>query len=156
MISLDPAKRLSCDEYLTKFRGTAFPNIFYDFLHPFISTQNETSSAANPPTPPPATPSSSIRPPPTVAGGAVMPELGRGGSTLRSGADEVIDALASEWHTITTHLDESAGPSKPEDRRPEAAETSKAGQVSQLKESPANPFVDALLGYVRSRCSPSS
>lgn len=126
MIALDPAARLSCDEYLTRFRGTAFPDIFYDFLHPFISTLNETSAAANPPSPPPATPASSVRPAPTLA---AMPDLARGGSTLRTGADEVIEALASDWHTITRHLDESAGLQKTEDRRPEAAETSKAGQV---------------------------
>lgn len=43
MISLDPANRSTCSEYLASYRSTAFPEIFYTFLHPFLSSLNDSA-----------------------------------------------------------------------------------------------------------------
>ncbi|KAI8799791.1 hypothetical protein BJ742DRAFT_686782 [Cladochytrium replicatum] len=45
MIQIDPAKRLTAPQYLQQWRGTAFPGIFYTFLHQYVS------STIDPPTP---------------------------------------------------------------------------------------------------------
>lgn len=35
MIALEPAKRFSASQYLDKYRGVVFPEIFYTFLWPY-------------------------------------------------------------------------------------------------------------------------
>ncbi|KAI8805979.1 hypothetical protein BJ742DRAFT_680534 [Cladochytrium replicatum] len=45
MIQLDPSKRLTAAQYLQQWRGKAFPEIFYTFLHQYVS------STIDPPTP---------------------------------------------------------------------------------------------------------
>lgn len=114
MISLDPAQRLTCDEYLNSYRSTAFPDIFYTFLHPFLSALNDYST---PIVPSPSTPIASTATP-TIPGHA--------GATLKTDADDRVERVWSEWEMIARYLDE--GVERKEDRRPEAAETSKAGR----------------------------
>ncbi len=41
MIQLQPQKRLSAAEYLKQWRGKAFPDSFYSFLHQYIASVNE-------------------------------------------------------------------------------------------------------------------
>ncbi|KAI7899371.1 uncharacterized protein BX663DRAFT_555007 [Cokeromyces recurvatus] len=41
MIQVDPLKRLSATEYLSKWHGTAFPHYFYSFLYPYMSSLNQ-------------------------------------------------------------------------------------------------------------------
>ena len=108
MISLDPKERLTCAEYLASYQGTAFPDIFYNFFHPFISSLNEPfSSAPLPPTMPTKTPlpghnnSSANRS--NVVVEAVQP-------TLRSDADERIERIWVEWEMISEYLDREAAP----------------------------------------------
>lgn len=62
MVSLDPAARLSFADYLTQYRSTAFPDIFYTFLHPFLSSLNEPSSPSPAPAPAPPPPAAPPRP----------------------------------------------------------------------------------------------
>lgn len=38
MIQIDPAKRLSAQDYLTQWHGKAFPHYFYSFLYQYMST----------------------------------------------------------------------------------------------------------------------
>lgn len=44
MTSLDPAERLSCDQYLADAYGTVFPTSFYDFLRDFFASVNDIGS----------------------------------------------------------------------------------------------------------------
>ncbi|KAG9284442.1 hypothetical protein G9A89_023699 [Geosiphon pyriformis] len=41
MISLDPSKRNTAEQYLNDWRGTAFPTYFYTFLHQYIGSVTE-------------------------------------------------------------------------------------------------------------------
>lgn len=127
MISLDPDSRLSCAEYLANARGTSFPEVFYTFLHPFLLSLNDHS--ASPAQPAPSTPSSAGAGPsgpttrPSIATAAPTPEPQ---ALLRTDADDKIERVWNEWEMIAGYLDEGQHPK--EDRRPEAAETSRAGR----------------------------
>jgi serine/threonine protein kinase len=96
MISLDPSHRLTCSEYLAQYRRTAFPDIFYTFLHPFLSSLNEASIASRP-TPPNYRPSFGI-------GSNTTPrqQYSHGGS---SDADDKIERIWTDWETISGFLD---------------------------------------------------
>jgi len=128
MISLDPEARLLCSEYLANARGNCFPEVFYTFLHPFLLSLNDQPAA--PVQVVPSTPSSVGAGPsgpamrPTIATTtAPTPEPQ---ALLRTDADDKIERVWTEWEMITGYLDEGHHPK--EDRRPEAAETSKAGR----------------------------
>ncbi|GAA5975929.1 hypothetical protein JCM10908_005330 [Rhodotorula pacifica] len=114
MLSLDPSARLSFADYLVQNRGTAFPEIFYTFLHPFISSLDKVSSFV------PPTPSTGARtatttislPAPSVDGGVGSQQpLQQGPILLRTDADEKIERIWSEWEMVTRYLDEAAVPS---------------------------------------------
>ncbi|ORY46243.1 ARM repeat-containing protein, partial [Neocallimastix californiae] len=47
MIQLDPEDRKSADYYLEHWKGKAFPNYFYDFLHQYISSFTDLSLYSN-------------------------------------------------------------------------------------------------------------
>nr|KAJ3420459.1 Serine/threonine-protein kinase [Polyrhizophydium stewartii] len=47
MIQLDPSMRLSAHEYLNKWRGTAFPEYFFSFLHPYVASLSDPYFASN-------------------------------------------------------------------------------------------------------------
>ncbi|BGP38644.1 Serine/threonine-protein kinase [Rhodotorula kratochvilovae] len=102
MISLDPSARLSFADYLAQYRSTAFPDIFYTFLHPFLSTLNEPSSAAAPPPPPPARPGMS-----TPADAPAQQQQQQ--TLLRTDADDRIDRVWHEWEIVARYLDETVG-----------------------------------------------
>jgi phosphoinositide-3-kinase regulatory subunit 4 len=145
MISLDPADRLTCDEYLSTYRTTAFPDIFYTFLHPFISSLNEASNSS-------ATPSSATPTGLRSATGTSTPSLGvtveaaaLGGVTMQTDADDNIEKVWSEWEMIARYLDE--GRERKEDRRPESAQTSKAGR-SDVPLFPIRLHVPGLEGAI--------
>lgn len=97
MISLDPAHRLTCAEYLLQYRKTAFPDVFYTFLHPFLSSLNEASIASRP-TPPNYRPSFGI-------GSATGPRH-MYSHTGSSDADDKIEKVWNEWETISGFLDD--------------------------------------------------
>lgn len=102
MLSLDPASRLSCADYLDRYRGLAFPDIFYTFLHPFISSLNDCVPSA----PAAATPAPGVSTPTgTHAAGDPAGMYG----TLKSDADERIERIWSEWEMIQEYLDRDAG-----------------------------------------------
>lgn len=112
MVSVDPDRRLTFDQYLSTYRGVAFPEIFYSFLHPFISSLDE------------ASPSSSVT--------TTVPPSGSAPETLKTDSDSKIERVWGDWENIRRYLDEEEREryqgQKGEDRRPEAAETSKAGR----------------------------
>ncbi|BGP14610.1 Serine/threonine-protein kinase [Rhodosporidiobolus nylandii] len=96
MISLDPSARLTFADYLQQYRSTAFPDVFYTFLHPFLASL--ASSA-----PPPAT----AAPRPTGAiGAAGAPEQVQQ-TLLRTDADETIERVWGEWEVVARYLDEA-------------------------------------------------
>lgn len=109
MISLDPMERLTCAEYLTKFRSIAFPNIFYDFLHPFLTSLNESQSAPVVVAPTPTKHVGVSTPNGTVTAKSGVEPGGRAGGVLRSEADERIERVWSEWETIGRFLGGEAG-----------------------------------------------
>lgn len=43
MIQLDPRSRLTAEGYLAEWRGKAFPDYFYTFLHHYMSTVTDKS-----------------------------------------------------------------------------------------------------------------
>lgn len=43
MIQLDPKSRFSAEGYLAEWRGKAFPDYFYTFLHQYMSTVTDKS-----------------------------------------------------------------------------------------------------------------
>ncbi|TPX35937.1 hypothetical protein SmJEL517_g01766 [Synchytrium microbalum] len=45
MIQLDPTKRSSAESYLSRGRGTAFPEYFYSFLHQYVASVTDPASA---------------------------------------------------------------------------------------------------------------
>ncbi|GAA6038901.1 hypothetical protein JCM8097_000564 [Rhodosporidiobolus ruineniae] len=101
MISLDPSARLSFSDYLSQYRGTAFPDLFYTFLHPFLSSLSSPSSS----------PSESAPRPPTVAsaggaGPAAAQQEQVQQTLLRTDADETIERVWSEWEVVARYLDE--------------------------------------------------
>ena len=121
MISLHPANRSTCAEYLASYRKIAFPDIFYDFLHPFISSLNTSSSPSF--IAPPATPPLASRVPgistPAETAKSIAPKVN---VTMRNDADERIETIWTEWEVIAGFLEGGVG--RTEDRPPE---TSKAG-----------------------------
>lgn len=136
MISLDPSARLTCEEYLTTYRDVAFPEIFYTFLHPFISSLNETSNSSSNSAPSTSYTARESNAPTTATSGMNLDPLNlnnglNGGVELRSDADDRIERIWSEWEMIEKYLDEggvSVSQKLGEDRRAEAAETSRAGR----------------------------
>ncbi|KAJ3026711.1 Serine/threonine-protein kinase, partial [Rhizophlyctis rosea] len=48
MIQIDPANRFTAEQYLAKWRGTAFPEYFYSFLHRYVASITDGSTAAHP------------------------------------------------------------------------------------------------------------
>lgn len=93
---------MSCADYLEQYRGLAFPDIFYTFMHPFISSLNDCVSV----TPIPPIPSPGVS---TPNGPHASGEVAGAYGTLRSDADERIERVWSEWEMIQEHLDRDAG-----------------------------------------------
>ncbi|GAA5899743.1 hypothetical protein JCM5296_004211 [Sporobolomyces johnsonii] len=101
MISLDPSSRLSFSDYLSQYRTTAFPDIFYTFLHPFLSSLNDVSLP--PPPPPPRSTSGTATP-------GEAPQVQQ--TLLRTEADERIERVWNEWEMIARYLDETVAEDK--------------------------------------------
>ncbi|CEQ42196.1 SPOSA6832_04001, partial [Sporobolomyces salmonicolor] len=112
MISLDPSSRLSFSDYLSQYRTTAFPDIFYTFLHPFLSSLNDVSLPPPPP-PPHSTPG--------MATPGEAPQVQQ--TLLRTEADERIERIWNEWEMIARYLDETVA----EDRGKGKAKETTAG-----------------------------
>ncbi|KAK4050158.1 Serine/threonine-protein kinase [Microbotryomycetes sp. JL201] len=99
MLSLDPADRMTCAEYLAAYQGSVFPNIFSAFLHPFISALNDSTSGVTPPVQAPTkTPLPGSSTPTQRVQETILP-------TLKSDADERIERIWAEWETISEYLD---------------------------------------------------
>lgn len=116
MLSLDPSARLSFADYLTQNRGNAFPEIFYTFLHPFISSLDRVSASVPPPTAAPTTEMRNGAATPSVdvgAGGQQQQQAQQpqGPILLRTDADEKIERIWTEWEMVTRYLDESSSSS---------------------------------------------
>ncbi|GAA6014207.1 hypothetical protein JCM11491_004137 [Sporobolomyces phaffii] len=116
MISLEPSSRLSFSTLLSQFRQTAFPEIFYTFLHPFLNSLNRVATPVPPaPIPPPSLGQNS-----TTRLGSATPTLSSGGAggvaelqqqtLLRTDSDERIERVWNEWEVVQKYLDESLDP----------------------------------------------
>jgi phosphoinositide-3-kinase regulatory subunit 4 len=100
MISLDPSSRLTFSAYLRQYRSTAFPSIFYTFLHPFISSLSVPSTEPAPPAP------AAVRGGTTVQQQQQQQEQVQQ-TLLRTDADETIEQVWNEWEVVKRYLDES-------------------------------------------------
>lgn len=100
MVSLDPSSRLSFSDYLNQYRGTAFPEIFYTFLHPFLSSLTESASSSAPP-PGPTRPGSAT----PVTGDGTGLAARQEHTLLRTDADDKIERLWLEWEIVARYLD---------------------------------------------------
>ncbi|KAI8926108.1 hypothetical protein BC831DRAFT_246086 [Entophlyctis helioformis] len=47
MLQLDPSGRLTAQEYLSEWRGKAFPEYFYVFLHPYLASLSDPYASAS-------------------------------------------------------------------------------------------------------------
>ncbi|GAA5884630.1 hypothetical protein JCM6882_005326 [Rhodosporidiobolus microsporus] len=113
MISLDPSSRLPFADYLTHYRSTAFPDVFYTFLHPFLSSLSDLSTSLPPPPPTPAEPftpgsSTGARAGPAAAAATQQQQQEQVQQTLlRTEADETVERVWSEWEAVARYLDET-------------------------------------------------
>lgn len=124
MVALDPAKRKSFATYLDQARGECFPDIFYTFLHRYLTTLQRTSPRT-------ASVASAESEPSNVAAAAPTPASGRppGGASnapsavpsdshngansdmarlFRAEADERIERVYEEWSVVARVLDGDA------------------------------------------------
>lgn len=106
MLSLDPAHRLTFSDYLTRNRGTAFPEVFYTFLHPFIGSLDSVavhapSSAAQ------AGRTTTTGKAPSIDGVGPQQQAQSGPILLRTDADEKIERIWTEWEMVSRYLDEA-------------------------------------------------
>ena len=97
MLSLDPARRKSCEEYLEEYRDKAFPEVFWS-LHPFISDINDIQ------------PTSSSLSSNTNGRSEVM------SPSLNAGADEKIDRIWAEFDRIVVLMGTPSSDSMSENR----------------------------------------
>ena len=89
MVALEPSHRPTFDTLLHTSRGTAFPECFYSFLHNYVSSINELSSASlfTKSSPPVAEGHSSTEPTP-----------------LPSDSDHRLDKIWTEYESVEQHL----------------------------------------------------
>ena len=92
MISLDPLARLTCSEYLEKYRESAFPGVFWR-LHPFLADINDIG---------PAQPSAilSANRSANPANGVSTPMNMDTTAPLRIGADEKLARIWAEFDRV--------------------------------------------------------
>ncbi|BGP01316.1 Other/VPS15 protein kinase [Rhodotorula toruloides ATCC 204091] len=128
MVSLDPSSRLSFSDYLNQYRGTAFPEIFYTFLHPFLSALTDSASSSAPP-PVPNRPGTATPVTGDGAGLAARQEH----TLLRTDADDKIERVWTEWEIVARYLDETL----PNEDLQKGAESSDERQKNRL---PAETF----------------
>ncbi|GAA6055457.1 hypothetical protein JCM3770_002836 [Rhodotorula araucariae] len=139
MVSLDPSARLTFADYLAQYRSTAFPDVFYTFLHPFISSLNEPSSSHPPPPgPSPARPGTS-----TPAEASAAQQQQQQQTLLRTDADDRIERIWHEWEIVARYLDETietlgervtpARDQQEEARRPPGASSTADGNASRVQ-----------------------
>lgn len=117
MISLEPSSRLSFSTLLSQYRQTAFPEIFYTFLHPFLNSLNRISSptslstTANSQAPAGTTTRLGNTSTTTISGGAVEVQQQ---TLLRTESDDRIERIWNEWEIVQRYLDESLEVRDPE------------------------------------------
>ncbi|GAA6060755.1 hypothetical protein JCM10212_006735 [Sporobolomyces blumeae] len=114
MVSLDPSSRLSFSALLSQYRQTAFPDVFYTLIHPFLSSLNHVSSVSTSAPPSSAAGLSST----TTRSGTTTPTPGAGSlatgvhmeaqqTLLRTESDERIERIWGEWEVVERYLEES-------------------------------------------------
>ncbi|GAA5855478.1 hypothetical protein JCM8547_007849 [Rhodosporidiobolus lusitaniae] len=133
MMSLDPSSRLSFSAYLSQYRNTAFPSVFYTFLHPFFSSLPSVSGHLPSTAPPtrPATPAAGAG----STGGAAAGQEQVQQTLLRTDADETIEQVWNEWEMVVRYLDETVPPS--------ASSRTKEKEKGKEKEKEKEPLTDA-------------
>ncbi|GAA5934969.1 ubiquitin-binding serine/threonine protein kinase VPS15 [Sporobolomyces koalae] len=102
MVALEPASRLSFSTVLSQYRQTAFPDIFYTFLHPFFNSLNTVSPPTSAPNPNGARLGNVT---PTVG----APEVQQQQTLLRTDSDERIERVWNEWEIIDKYLVDALG-----------------------------------------------
>lgn len=125
MLSLDPAHRLTFSDYLTRNRGTAFPEIFYTFLYPFISSL-DSAAVHVPSSAPQGGRATTTGKAPSVDGVGAQQQAQQAPILLRTDADEKIERIGTEWEMVSRYLDETV----PE---PPGEDTSPAGDTEGLR-----------------------
>jgi phosphoinositide-3-kinase regulatory subunit 4 len=115
MIDLNPSARPPFDKLLHSVRGTVFPEVFYSFLHGYVSSINElpattlsvplTTTVASPEILMPATSSTAT---PTAKGGTVTPILTVDAkvpeATVPRDADNKMEKIWADYESVEPYL----------------------------------------------------
>jgi phosphoinositide-3-kinase regulatory subunit 4 len=115
MIALKPSARPPFDTLLHSVRGTIFPEVFYSFLHGYVSSINElptttlsvpvTNTAASPEI---LTPATSTTATPTVKGGTVTPILTADArvpeAAVPRDADNKMEKIWADYESVRPYL----------------------------------------------------
>jgi phosphoinositide-3-kinase regulatory subunit 4 len=117
MIALDPAARPTFETLLHRTRGTIFPEVFYSFLHGYVSSVNElpTRSPFAPAPPAVITPTVSNQSTTSTATAkaATAPMLqsvdAHYGASLPSDADARMERIWADHESVESYLAEVAG-----------------------------------------------
>lgn len=151
MTTLDPASRLSCEQYYSDCYDQAFPASFYDYFHDLVASTNEIS-AVNPAQ---ATLSRSA----ASVSGASTPQLGTVANTvitasmpdsdsespLPTNADEIIGRIWSDFEQIERRLDTQQLRPSILDEQPHTS--LHAVDVSLVASPPSASLADDVLAY---------
>ena len=143
MIALNPSARPPFDTLLHSVRGTVFPEVFYSFLHGYVSSINElpattlsvpvTTTAASPEIMTPATSSTAT---PTVKGGtgtpiptldAKVPE-----AAVPRDADNKMEKIWADYESVEPYLVEDGSEDTVTDVRVEYGPAETPGKPLQV------------------------
>jgi phosphoinositide-3-kinase, regulatory subunit 4 len=145
MIALDPAARPTFETVLHNVRGVVFPEVFYSFLHGYVSSINELPTTA-PPTSLPTvgalpeimTPAASAASAATssMKGGSVTPvftaEAKVPEAAIPRDADHKIEKIWADYESIEPYLVEDTGEDTITDVRVDYAPAESPGKPLQV------------------------
>lgn len=142
MIALNPSARPPFDTLLHSVRGTVFPEVFYSFLHGYVSSINElpatTLSVPVPTTatsPEILTPATSSAATPTVNGGAATPVLTVDAKVPEAAvprdADHKLEKIWADYESVEPYLVEDSGEDTVTDVRVEYGPAETSGKPLQ-------------------------
>ncbi|KAH9058039.1 hypothetical protein EDB83DRAFT_2520935 [Lactarius deliciosus] len=142
MIALNPSARPPFDTLLHSVRGIVFPEVFYSFLHGYVSSINElpatTLSVPVPTTatsPEILTPATSSAASPTVNGGAVTPVLTVDAKVPEAAvprdADHKLEKIWADYESVEPYLVEDSGEDTVTDVRVEYGPAETSGKPLQ-------------------------
>ncbi|KIJ34241.1 hypothetical protein M422DRAFT_263736 [Sphaerobolus stellatus SS14] len=154
MVSLEPTERPTFDTLLHEYRGNVFPEHFYSFLHDYIGSMNELSTATIFNKPSPLLP---------VSAASEMPVMAET-TSLPSDSDHRIEKIWTEYETIEPHFTEQGDNAELDGSRTtlkaplqsEFEGTRMAGQQAALEDGIALIILSMVYANIRNCTFPSS